>query len=797
MTISLSGPRSRFAPHLAALSALLALQSCGGGGDLSCGGPFCVVPPGAEQATRLEPVAGDSQTGAPGRELLIPIEVLVTDDDGRLIPDVEVSFAVGQPGGALSDTTIRSDYQGLAKVRWTLGAVPGAQTIEAIATGGSGVPLSGSPLTFSAQAVAPPPARLVLRQPPSGRVRNGMLFPSQPVVEVLDAEDEPVAQVEVTAGIAVGGGALSGTATVPTDAAGRASFADLAIEGAAGPRTLRFSVADPALEIVSGTVEVGAGSSFRLVASEPLVYEGTVNSPVSPAPSVTVFDAAGNPVPGAAITFTADQDGSVSPTTAITNELGVAQAGWTLGRSANLQYSLSAQIQSGGDPVVFSAIASAGAAGRLAVRTQPPTTARSGDAFGRQPVIQVVDQLGNPASQPGVRITATLSSGPAGTLANASATTNASGLATFSGLALTGLVGEYRVSFSAPSLEGVGSERILLAAGAPARLSLVRQLAPAARSRVPLSTQPEIQVEDASGNPIREAGIPVAAAVASGGGSLGGGTTVATDASGRAGFTDLAIIGAPGSRTLRFTGAGSSSGAVSSEITLPGVATISVLTAPPPSVVVGTRLDNPVSWSLKDAASQPVADAPVTVSVSPGGAVEPSTGVSDVDGIVQLQSWDVAPLASTQSVALEAADAGGSRVEIEAVPDVAFQLLKISGDNQSAEVNSDLPAPLVVRVVDQFQNGVSGATVQWRTCDGVGDYDPVTDVGGYASAFQATGAEPGTFCIMASSGELLDSPIQFSFTATAATDGSVPPPLNGQLQGATPAPALGRTHTRR
>ncbi|MGI9040138.1 MAG: hypothetical protein ACR2HK_03370, partial [Gemmatimonadales bacterium] len=60
-----------------------------------------------------------------------------------------------------------------------------------------------------------------------------------------------------------------------------------------------------------------------------------------------------------------------------------------------------------------------------------------------------------------------------------------------------------------------------------------------------------------------------------------------------------------------------------------------------------------------------------------------------------------------------------------------------------------------------------------------------------------TGAEPGTFCIMASSGELLDSPIQFSFTATAATDGSVPPPLNGQLQGATPAPALGRTHTRR
>ncbi|MEP7227674.1 MAG: Ig-like domain-containing protein, partial [Gemmatimonadales bacterium] len=445
--------------------------------------------------------SGDAQTGAPGRELPLPLNVVVTDDDNRPIPDVEVRFTVIGQGGTISDPAIPSDHQGNAQIKWTLGTQPGAQTVRAVATSSSG-PLRGSPLTFTAQAVRPGPARILLLQGPPETAQNGIPFDRHPVVAVLDSDNQPVTQVDVTVSLASGGGTLDGTTTASTDAAGRATYGNLAIRGPTGPRTLRFGLADPALEIVSPAVQVGAGTATQLAGKEPLTYQGTVSSPVSPAPSVVVRDDAGNPVPGLAITFEADRDGSVSPSSVITNDLGVAQvSSWTLGRSAGAPYSLMARIQSGGgDPVTFSATPRAGAAGKLEIKVQPSPTVQNGAALGRQPVIQVTDELDNPADQSGVAILATLSAGPAGTLLHASATTNSSGLATFSGLSLTGLVGDYRLSFSAPSLAGVASDPISVAAGPPSRLALTASLSPDARSRVPLSPQPSIQLQDASGN---------------------------------------------------------------------------------------------------------------------------------------------------------------------------------------------------------------------------------------------------------------------------------------------------------
>ena len=82
---------------------------------------------------------------------------------------------------------------------------------------------------------------------------------------------------------------------------------------------------------------------------EPLTYEGTVNSPVSPGPSVTVKDAAGNGVPGVEVTFTPNRNSSVSPEVATTNEQGLAQVSWTLGTTANVQYTLTARIETSAD----------------------------------------------------------------------------------------------------------------------------------------------------------------------------------------------------------------------------------------------------------------------------------------------------------------------------------------------------------------------------------------------------------------------------------------------------------------
>ena len=62
-----------------------------------------------------------------------------------------------------------------------------------------------------------------------------------------------------------------------------------------------------------------------------------------------------------------------------------------------------------------------------------------------------------------------------------------------------------------------------------------------------------MQLRDAAGNDVSESGVAVTASIASGGGTLGGTVTAATGASGLASFTDLAITGTAGNRTLGFT----------------------------------------------------------------------------------------------------------------------------------------------------------------------------------------------------------------------------------------------------
>ncbi|MFL5494725.1 MAG: Ig-like domain-containing protein [Gemmatimonadales bacterium] len=782
--------RARRLPLLSTLLCALAVHGCGGGGDVGpCGGPFCVRPPEAQEATRLLPSSGDGQTGAPGRELAQPVEVLVTDEANHPVAGVKVSFTVSQGGGSLSAAAVESDHEGKVPVRWTLGPEAGTQMIQAAATDSSGTHLSGSPLTLTAQAVISSAASIAFRQAPSDTVRNGVVFERQPVVELLDADNQPVAGVEVTASIASGGGSLSGITSVATDSSGRASYSDLALLGLTGPRILRFSVAGPALEVATEAIQVAAGAPSQLAGLEPLVYQATVNSPVIPSPSVIVRDAAGNAVPGVPIVFTADRDASVSPAAAVvTNDAGVAQiSSWTLGKTAELQYRLTARIESTAiEPVAFSATAHAGAAGRLEITVQPPPATQSGVVFAPQPELRVLDQLGNPAHQAGLTIVATIASGPSGALQHASATTDASGQAAFSGLSLTGLAGSYTLSFSAAGLGGVTSQSISLAAGSPSGIALVVAPPSTARSRVPFSAQPSVQLQDASGNPLAQAGIEIRASIASGGGSLTGLTAVVTNGNGRADFTDLAIMGPPGPRTLRFASQSPSSQVLSGQITLPSVAGISIVPSPPSSGVAGSQLANPVSWILTDALEQTVADAPGGLSASAGGIVAPSSTTSDASGVVQLQSWTLSQLAGPQYVDLVV---GGetSRVPIEAVPDVAAQLQKISGDSQSAPVDSELPEPLVIRVVDQYGNGVSGVTVEWRTCDGLGSYDAATDAGGYASAFQPTGPDAGTFCAMASSSGLAGSPVQFTYTVLAAGGGVTPESRTGRVPALAPA----------
>src|SRR2546425_868410 len=81
----------------------------------------------------------------------------------------------------------------------------------------------------------------------------------------------------------------------------------------------------------------------------------------------------------------------------------------------------------------------------------PSATAQSGVALAQQPVVQLQDASGNPVSQSGVLVTATVT--PAGaTPTNATATTGATAAATLTVPTLSGRAGRYTLSLGAPGL---------------------------------------------------------------------------------------------------------------------------------------------------------------------------------------------------------------------------------------------------------------------------------------------------------------------------------------------------------
>jgi hypothetical protein len=110
---------------------------------------------------------------------------------------------------------------------------------------------------------------------------------------------------------------------------------------------------------------------------------------------------------------------------------------------------------------------------------------------------------------------------------------------------------------------------------------LATQPSPTAQSGAPLAVQPVVQVADANGNPVAQAGVAVSAQIVGAGATLAGVLTVQTAADGRATFSGLSLTGNSGNYSLRFVATGFVE-VVSNPIALsPGTPTGLLLLTPP------------------------------------------------------------------------------------------------------------------------------------------------------------------------------------------------------------------------
>ena len=167
---------------------------------------------GVGAAEKLVIASGADQIGFPNDRLAAPFVVRVVDGNGYGVENVRVTFNIAEGSGRLSPSWTRTDADGFATTNFTPNA-PGTAIVETSAD-------ALSPVTFTVQ-VGDSPDKVL---PISGRNQNGA--PSSQlaepfVVEVRNANAEPIVGIPVTFTVTAGGGRVS-AATATTDANGQA-----------------------------------------------------------------------------------------------------------------------------------------------------------------------------------------------------------------------------------------------------------------------------------------------------------------------------------------------------------------------------------------------------------------------------------------------------------------------------------------------------------------------------------------------------------------------------------------------
>jgi len=552
---------------------------------------------------------------------------------------------------------------------------------------------------------------------PSATAQSGVVFAQQPVVQLRDASGNTVSQsgAAVTAAIATGAGTLGGTLTATTNPSGVATFTDLTITGTAGDRTLSFS-ASGISSATSTTVTITAAAATQLsVTTEP---SSSAQSGVAFAqqPVVQLRDPSGNPVSEAGVTVgaaIASGGGTLGGTaTAITNGSGVATytnlaISGTAG-DRTLSFSASGLTAATSTTITITA----GAATQLSIATQPSSAAQSGVALAQQPVLQIQDASGNPVSQSGTVVTATIASGPSGaTLSNASATTQLNGAATFSGLAISGAAGSYTLSFAASGVTSVVSGIIALTSGPAATMTNNSPTSQSAPAGTAVASAPSVIVRDASGNPV--AGVEVTFATGLNSGTVDPTTPIATGTDGIATVTSWVLAATPGPNTLTAT---ASPTGISGDPVLftaagtpgPPSSSRSSMSAAPTTITASTGASvATITVTVLDAFGNAVQGATVALAASgSNNTLTQPLGTTDVNGQI------TGTLSSTMvEVKTISATVNGSvpinQTATVTVGPAAADHLTFTSQPQDVNVGGTL-SPVVVSVWDAFGNLATG-----------------------------------------------------------------------------------------
>ena len=421
---------------------------------------------------------------------------------------------------------------------------------------------------------------LQINTQPASTLSVDSAFSTAAVVQACDIGNNPLSNISIIADRdpATGGGSLVAGQTVITDANGMAAFTNLQYNKT-DIFKVRFSSGGKSL-ISNPVGPLSAGAAAAITIATPPATGPSVDDNFTVQPVILVTDKYANPKNGVAVTASRG-----AGTGALRGNLTATSDINGLAAFAGLGYSKSAEtfkihFAAGSISIDSAALGplAPGAAKSISLASAPAAGLSTDDNLTIQPVIRVVDQFAN--FKDNVSVSVSIGTGSGTLRGNLSATSNASGLAAFSGLGYSKSGEAFTLHFTAGSLTADSAVLGPLAPGAAKTISIASAPAIGASVDVILATQPAILVLDQFANP--KNGIIVTAARGAGTGSLRGTLTATSGINGQAAFSGLGYSKSGEAFSLHFTV--NSSIAVDSASLgplAPGAAkTISILTAP-------------------------------------------------------------------------------------------------------------------------------------------------------------------------------------------------------------------------
>ena len=756
-----------------------------------------VLPTLALSSTSVTPVA--TIGGPPVTETV----TIVNGTDGALEGlSVSVQFigaASGWLAATLSQSTATRQQAASIQLRATPGTLGLGVYLANVVVSAQGA--GNGPITIAVRLTIDPrpPAKLAMVTQASAQSSNGGTFNQQPVVQLLNAIDEPALRAGVVIGVAIGtgGGELVGPATAVTGPDGRATFTGLGLLGSVGNRTLTFTAPNLA-SVTSTSIQLVAGAAKSLVAASATTQTADAGTLVVEAPRARVVDQSGNGIVGFPITFVASAGSTITPSGNLTTLAGgvAGPASWVLNPVAGANSVTASAGGLAGSPLTFSATGRVGAASALVKVSGDNVTGLVNSVLGTPHVAKVTDAFGNGVT--GVSIAWGVTGGGS-VNPTASVTDQNGGAQTVRTTPAAPVAATTTATATIAGTPRTVSFAVTVVNAGPALIVKVTGDAQSAVAGATLPTALQVRVTNGLGNPEPNA---VVTFTTPNGGSFPGGVAVSTDANGLASTTwKLGVLA--GAQTAQAAVGGPTPVVFSATATAgPISASLSTVAVNPTTITAGGS-GSTVTVTARDAGGNPISGLAVVLGVI-GAAT--TTPIGPTNGSGQATSTLTATVAGTKVVS---ATVGGTLLAqtatVTVVASTPTQIAALVTTGPSVRFGQAVsPAPSI-QVRDQFNNGVPGVTVTFGITSGQSTVAPastVTDPTGTATvsswviAALFTGPNPNNIknrlVATASGVGIVGNPITFVGTVTVSFASDLLPwwravPVAGGLGGCTQA----------